>query len=69
MDVPVQVFQSVIAIEVAITGALLFQIRFFESAQAAEGNRVKVPAPWLRLAMATVIGATLFGSLRHCDPR
>ena len=41
----------------------MFQIRFFESARAAEGDRVKVPAPWVRLAMAIVIGATLFGSL------
>ena len=31
MDVPVQYFQSVIAIELAVTGALLWQIRFFES--------------------------------------
>lgn len=63
VNVPVEFFESVIAIEVAITGALLFQIRFFESARAAEGDRVKVPAPWVRLAMAIVIGATVFGSL------
>jgi hypothetical protein len=29
VDVPVQYFQSVIAIELAVTGALLWQIRFF----------------------------------------
>jgi hypothetical protein len=63
MDVPVQFFQSVIAIEVAITGALLFQIRFFESARVAEHKGAGVPAPWVRLAMAIVLGTTLFGSL------
>jgi hypothetical protein len=31
VDVPVQYFQSVIAIELAVTGALLWQIRFFDS--------------------------------------
>ena len=63
MDVPVQFFQSVIAIEVAVTGALLFQIRFFESARVAEEKDARIPAPWLRLAMAIVLGATVFGSL------
>jgi hypothetical protein len=56
-------FESVIAIEIAITGALLFQIRFFESARIAEEKRVRIPAPWLRLAMAIILGATVFGSL------
>ena len=63
MDVPVQFFQSVIAIEVAVTGALLFQIRFFESARVAEHKGAGIPAPWVRLAMAIVLGTTLFGSL------
>jgi hypothetical protein len=27
--VPIQYFQSVIAVELAVTGALLFQIRYF----------------------------------------
>ena len=31
MDVPVQYFQSVITIELAVSGALLWQMRFFES--------------------------------------
>jgi len=35
VDVPVQYFQSVIGIELAVTGALLWQIRFFESRQSA----------------------------------
>ena len=34
MDVPVQYFQSVIAIELAVSGALLWQMRFFESDSA-----------------------------------
>jgi hypothetical protein len=63
VDVPLQFFQSVIAIEIAITGALLFQIRFFQSASVAEGKGAEIPAPWLRLAMAIVLGATVFGSL------
>jgi hypothetical protein len=29
VEVPVQYFQSVIAVETAVTGVLLFQIRFF----------------------------------------
>jgi hypothetical protein len=30
VDAPAQYFRSVIAIELAVTGALLWQIRFFE---------------------------------------
>ena len=62
MDIPVEFFETVIAIEVAVAGALLFQIRFFESASVAE-NGGRIPAPWLRLAMAIVLGTTVFGSL------
>jgi hypothetical protein len=61
-DVPVQYYQSIIAVEVAIAGALLFQIRFFAPRGTAEGER-DLPDPRLRLAMAVVLGATLFGSL------
>jgi hypothetical protein len=61
-DVPVQYYQSVIAVEVAIAGALLFQIRFFAPRGTPEGDR-DLPDPRLRLAMAVVLGATLFGSL------
>ena len=35
VDVPVQYFQSVIALETAITGVLLFQIRFFATGKDA----------------------------------
>jgi hypothetical protein len=60
-DVPIQYFQSVIAIELAVTGALLFQIRYF----APRRNQAEedLPDPLLRLAVAVVLGATLFGSL------
>ena len=60
MDVPVQFFQSVIAIELAVTGALLWQIRFFESGDRA---RERLPDSRLRLGLALVMGLTLFGSL------
>ena len=62
-DVPVEFFESVVGIEVAITGALLFQIRFFESARLAGDQDARIPTAWLRLAMAIVIGTTVFGSL------
>ena len=63
MDVPVQYFQSVIAIELAVAGALLWQIRFFESSNTAPRDGTDLPDPRLRLALALVLGATLFGSL------
>jgi hypothetical protein len=62
VDVPVQFFQSVIAIELAVTGALLWQMRFFESKDARRENE-RLPDPRLRLGLALVLGATLFGSL------
>lgn len=63
VDVPVQYFQSVIAIELAVTGALLWQIRFFESGSKASRKGENLPDPRLRLGLALVLGATLFGSL------
>ena len=62
MDVPVQYFQSVIAIELAVTGALLWQMRFFES-RTARREGEPLPDARLRVALALVLGATLFGSL------
>jgi hypothetical protein len=62
-DVPVQYYQTVVAIELAVTGALLFQIRFFDPAQTIGGRHA-----WRRLAVAIVLGSTLFGclySIRH----
>ena len=61
VDVPVQFFQSVIAIELAVTGALLWQMRFFETDAKRESERL--PDARIRLALAVVLGATLFGSL------
>jgi hypothetical protein len=63
MDVPVQFFQSVIAIELAVTGALLWQIRFFESGERARRKNEHVPDSRLRLGLALVLGLTMFGSL------
>ena len=58
-----QYFQSVIAIEVAVTGALLWQIRFFESKSSARPEGEHLPDSRLRAGMALVLGATVFGSL------
>jgi hypothetical protein len=63
VDVPVQYFQSVIAIELAVAGALLWQIRFFESKGTAQPEGEPLPDPRLRLGLALVLGATVFGSL------
>jgi glucose-6-phosphate-specific signal transduction histidine kinase len=59
--VPVQFFQSVIAIELAIVGALLWQMRFFEREQ----TRTESPRtdPRLLLLLLAVLTATVFGSL------
>jgi hypothetical protein len=62
VDVPVQYFQSVIAIELAVTGALLWQMRFFESSTTRREGE-PLPDPRLRVALALVLGATVFGSL------
>jgi hypothetical protein len=62
MDVPVQYFQSVIAIELAVAGALLWQIRFFEPSTARREGE-SLPDARLRVALALDLGATLFGSL------
>jgi hypothetical protein len=61
VDVPVQYYQSVIAIEVAVTGVLLFQIRFFDTGN--DGPRESGTDPRLRLLLLVVLTATLFGSL------
>jgi hypothetical protein len=61
MDVPVQYFQSVIAIELAVAGALLWQMRFFESDAARRDE--ELPDAGIRLGLALVLGATIFGSL------
>src|SRR4030095_1895425 len=63
VDVPVQYFQSVIAIELAVIGALLWQIRYFDSKSTARPEGQPLPDPLLRLGLALVLGATMFGSL------
>ncbi len=63
VDVPVQYFQSVIAIELAVTGALLWQIRYFESKATRRREEEPLPDARLRLGLALVLGATVFGSL------
>src|SRR5262249_53843543 len=63
VDVPVQYFQSVIAIELAVAGALLWQIRYFESGDAKRRDGNPLPDARLRLRLAPVLGLTLFGSL------
>ena len=59
-DVPVQYFQSIITVLLAIAGALLFQVRFFELTHSERTTEV---APFLRLVMMAGITATLFTSL------
>jgi hypothetical protein len=63
VDVPVQYFQSVIAIELAVIGALLWQIRYFDSKSTARPEGQPLPDPLLRIGLALVLGATMFGSL------
>jgi hypothetical protein len=63
VDVPVQYFQSVITIELAVAGALLWQMRYFESADATRRDDGHRPDSRLRLGVALVLGATVFGSL------
>lgn len=58
-DVPVQYYQSIIAIELAVAGALLFQIRYFDKDEETGSGS----SPWLRLFIAIVLVATVFGSL------
>ena len=63
MDIPVQFFQSTIAIELAVAGALLWQIRYFEQRPAPGREDEQPPDARLRLLLALVLGATVFGSL------
>ncbi len=59
--VPVQFFQSVIAIELAIVGALLWQIRYFDKEDTQVETSRSVPR--LQLLLLVVLTAILFGSL------
>jgi hypothetical protein len=62
MDIPIQYFQSVITIELAVSGALLWQIRYFES-NTARREGEPLPDARLRVGLAVVMGATVYGSL------
>jgi hypothetical protein len=61
VDVPVQYFQAVIALETAVTGVLLFQMRFFAATEDA--TQESDVDPRLRLLLLLVLAATIFGSL------
>jgi hypothetical protein len=61
VDVPVQYFQAVIALETAVTGVLLFQMRFF--AVTEDATQESDVDPRLRLLLLLVLAATIFGSL------
>jgi len=60
-EVPVQYFQSVIAIAMGVAGVLLFQIRFFDASSDARAES-SVDAR-VRLLLLLVLAATVFGSL------
>ena len=63
-EVPIQFFQSVVAIQLAVTGALLFQVRFFSPREETWREDDRLPSATLRLAVAVVLGATLYASLQ-----
>jgi hypothetical protein len=63
VDVPVQFFQSTVAIELAVAGALLWEIRYFERDSSAPRDRQRPPDARLQLLFALVLAATVFGSL------
>lgn len=67
MDVPVQYFQAVIALETAVTGVLLFQIRFFDT--NTDATREVDADPRIRVLMLIVLTATIFGSLEAIRER
>ena len=74
-DVTLQYLRSVIAIQLGVTPALLFQIRL-NPQRGTRRESEHVPDIYLRLAFAVVIGATIFKSLaarssrrEHADRR
>jgi hypothetical protein len=62
MNVPVQYFQSVIALELAVAGALLWQMHYFET-NTARRESDHLPDARIRVGLVFVLGTTLFGSL------
>ena len=63
LGLPVQFFQSTIAIELAVAGALLWEIRYFERDRSAGRDGRDIAHPRLQVLFVLVLGATLFGSL------
>jgi hypothetical protein len=61
--VPIQFFQSIIAIELGITGALLFQIRYFAPPDKARREGEQLPGPALRLVVCVLLIGMFFGTL------
>jgi hypothetical protein len=53
----------VIGVELAVAGALLWQMRFFESRDESQRENERFHDARLRLGLALVLGATVFGSL------
>jgi hypothetical protein len=63
VDIPVQFFQSTVTIELAVAGALLWEIRYFERGGPAARDGRQLPDARLQLLFALIIAATVFGSL------
>jgi hypothetical protein len=63
MSVPPQYFQSIIALELAVTGALLWQIRYFEHERVSDVGVRALPHPLVRGLVALVLLGTILGSL------
>lgn len=61
-EVPVQFFQSIISIELAVTGALLWNVRYFDRRDTQE-QRGRPRSAWVLVFMSLVLAATVFGSL------
>ena len=63
MSIPPQYFQSIIALELAVTGALLWQIHYFDREPEAEVRGRALPHPLVRGVVALVGFGTILGSL------
>jgi hypothetical protein len=63
MSVPPQYFQSIIALELAVTGALLWQIQYFEHDPVPNVGSRALPHPLVRGLVALVLLGTILGSL------
>ena len=63
MSIPPQYFQSIIALELAVTGALLWQIHYFDREPEAEVRGRALPHPLVRGVVALVLLGTILGSL------